>query len=346
MNHEIRFSNKITKVSFWLAICVVFIHANNTTTYQFDLSKSFDKYVYLFENWGQGWQQCAVPMFFIISGFLFFKNYSSDKLLSKWKSRCKTLLIPYLIWTQIPWFLLSAIKLTTVGNAINLNASFTLESWLDFVIYCNGTVLWYVRATMLYVLLAPLIYAMMSHKKIGLAMIFSIIGLNIALIMFRINIQEELYWFPPFLLGSWLGIWKQDWFKKRVEKNKRLVALLIFIILLIIALDYKHTLHTPLTQYLYKLALPLPLWFALDIFDFEKKPNWVEKLSFPLYCTHAILLESIEKIIFILGGNLITIAIGVYILIPIVVVGILIIFFYYFNKLFPKIYRVTFGCRG
>ena len=46
----------------------------------------------------------AVPVFFIISGYLFFQNiteFKKDIYSSKVKSRIRTLLIPYLLWNLI-----------------------------------------------------------------------------------------------------------------------------------------------------------------------------------------------------------------------------------------------------
>lgn len=43
----------------------------------------------------------AVPLFFIISGALFYRNYDNSKYLSKVKRRATSLIIPYLIWNTL-----------------------------------------------------------------------------------------------------------------------------------------------------------------------------------------------------------------------------------------------------
>ena len=48
--------------------------------------------------------QFAVPMFFMMSGITFFKDYSDKKYLAKIKARLFTLVIPYLLWNTI-WML-------------------------------------------------------------------------------------------------------------------------------------------------------------------------------------------------------------------------------------------------
>lgn len=346
MNQEKRFSNKIIKVSFWLSICVVYIHANNTTTYQFNLNNFFQKFIYIFENWSQGWQQCAVPLFMMISGFLFFRNYNNGKYLSKLKSRVKSLLIPYLIWTNIPWFTLSIVKLFPFASEISTNAKFTLESWINFTIYAYGTVLWYVKVLIIYVLIAPLIYKLLKNKKLSLYFICIIFACNAFLLSVGKSIPDFIYQCVPYLIGAWLSIWKSNLFTDRKSKKICLIGLGIFLLQIFIAIDSEHVLIHPTTQYIYKMSLPLPLWIALDIFSFSKPACKIEKLSFPIYCTHSIILETLEKIIYILGGNNIVIAGISYIFMPIFVVTILVFIFLLFDRYFSNIYKFVFGNRG
>lgn len=94
----------ITRLRFPLALGVVFIHSMGRAsdwTHASELSAlSFLKW--LLSSFLPG---AAVPLFFIIAGFLFFKNFpeqwSWGKYKDKLQSRIKTLLIPYLVWNII-----------------------------------------------------------------------------------------------------------------------------------------------------------------------------------------------------------------------------------------------------
>ena len=346
MSQEKRFSNKITRVSFWLAICVVYIHANNTTTYQFDFNNSFQKLVFIIENWFQGSQQCVVPVFMMISGFLFFRNYNSEKYLIKLKTRTKSLLVPYLIWTNVPWICLVIVKQFPLASTISTDASFTIQSWIDFTIFTHGTVLWYVRVLIVYALLTPIIYVFLKRKKTSICIIGLLFLQNIVLLTLHINIVESIYNCVPYLIGAWLSIWKPGLIINRANKKLKLTGVIVFVILFCLAIDYKHVLYYPTTQYIYKTLLPLPLWFALDFFPFEKSVCKVERLSFPIYCTHAIILETFEKLLYVLGGNNIYIASFSYLFMPICVVTVLICMFFLFEKYFPCTYKFVFGNRG
>ena len=63
----------------------------------------------------------------------------------------------------------------------------------------------------------------------------------------NIKIIEELYWIPPYILGAWFAIWKPDFFVNRVNNTNRDIAGLIFVVLLIIAINRKDTLFTSVT---------------------------------------------------------------------------------------------------
>ena len=53
----------------------------------------------------------SVPVYFFISGYLFFLggNFSFDKYFKKIKSRIKSLLFPYMIWNTIAVIMLVAV---------------------------------------------------------------------------------------------------------------------------------------------------------------------------------------------------------------------------------------------
>lgn len=105
----------------------------------------------------------AVPLFFAISGYLFFVcGFSKDVFIAKLKRRVKSLLIPYLLWNIIALVLLAVPHVKsyefTFGNVLislwDCNYSFVhaaSHSPIDFP-------LWYVRDLMVCNLAAPVVY--------------------------------------------------------------------------------------------------------------------------------------------------------------------------------------------
>jgi surface polysaccharide O-acyltransferase-like enzyme len=89
-------SNKIKVLSFFLILMVLYIHAgfNNSEIGKFSYLNFVQELI------SNKIFRLAVPLFFMLSGYLFFVNIIGNhklKILNKLKSRIKTLFIPYII---------------------------------------------------------------------------------------------------------------------------------------------------------------------------------------------------------------------------------------------------------
>ena len=85
------------------AICtifVVYIHSDNTTQYKL-YGKIGEITKFIEEIIAPSIIDAAVPIFFLVSGLLFFRDYHWNKVLSKYKSRIKSIAIPYFAWNSI-----------------------------------------------------------------------------------------------------------------------------------------------------------------------------------------------------------------------------------------------------
>lgn len=88
---------KITNLNFYLAVMVVMLHC----AYK-DFDYSNHKFLEICTNAICIIAAMAVPSFFFLSGFLFYKsvNKISDTIV-KIRKRIKTLIIPYVLWNSI-----------------------------------------------------------------------------------------------------------------------------------------------------------------------------------------------------------------------------------------------------
>lgn len=114
----------------------------------------------------------SVPVFFIISGYLFFKGVESfGKTLyeKKLRSRVRTLLIPYVLWTLICLLYLMAKQLPEIMQTHSLVPVQDLLTWRIFWMYKDGLPLhfplWYVRDLMLMCLFSPVVWFLISRLR-------------------------------------------------------------------------------------------------------------------------------------------------------------------------------------
>ena len=108
MTNEELLNKTISFLRFPLTVGVVFIHFNlaehgftiHGVTYGLDHPAWYD---FLINFFSEVLPQIGVPLFFIISGFLFFYrvDFDSNVYQKKLRKRVRTLLIPYLLWNLI-----------------------------------------------------------------------------------------------------------------------------------------------------------------------------------------------------------------------------------------------------
>jgi surface polysaccharide O-acyltransferase-like enzyme len=122
--------------------------------------------------------RCAVPLFYVISGYLFFLNISCSNglrsVIVKMKKRVHTLLVPYLIAALFfPIFFLVLDYIPGVDRFMNGNlSSLFAKPWYKiayevFFMTDNGlpvaSPLWFLRDLLLIVAVAPLIYYLYKY---------------------------------------------------------------------------------------------------------------------------------------------------------------------------------------
>ena len=93
MNEE-QFRSRIYWVTFLFSMLVVWVHSYNGELFlgltgQAAVVDRIERAV------GEQLGQMAVPGFFMVSAYLFYRRFTWEKLLYKWKSRVHSVLIPY-----------------------------------------------------------------------------------------------------------------------------------------------------------------------------------------------------------------------------------------------------------
>jgi surface polysaccharide O-acyltransferase-like enzyme len=212
-------SSRIEILRFPLIVGVVFIHNYFTTvslangSFGVAQNSAWVDFVRFFIS--QGIARVAVPLFFLISGYLFFLGgWSQDKYIGKLEKRVHTLLIPYVFWNlaallyhlggeEIP-----QAKAYVTGLYMQDLHSFSLfhniNAWFGITAgYPVSMHFWFIRDLMALILLAPVIHFLLARKS---ALPFLIILFGIWLFLpgneFWQNTTDALFY---FCLGSYLS---------------------------------------------------------------------------------------------------------------------------------------------
>ena len=121
----------------------------------------------------------AIPMFFILSGFLFFRNYENTVkcYLGKLKSRAYSLLVPYVVWAALSGLLIVGISQIQVLKNLDVVQEYSshLPNFFYYFIDPPAQPLWFLRQLMLYAILSPIIYFLVKNLKGIILVIFCIL---------------------------------------------------------------------------------------------------------------------------------------------------------------------------
>lgn len=253
----------------------------------------------------------TVPIFFIISGYFFFKEDRFDKeiYLNKIKKRIKSLAIPYFLWNLIAFI----IKLILSISSKNVEIHFSIPRLINTFFYCdnfngvfvllsgshNGThpidaPLWYIRDLMLMAIVSPLLYYLL--KKVGLWFLV-ILGLLWYSTKTGI-ISIDGYWFVTALFffswGGYLGINKLN----MIDEMRRFrYAPLLWALLIVIDAIYNN-------PYVFLAGILVGVFSIVQIASWllesgkVKVNKFLVDCSFFVYALHSLILKRIATLVF------------------------------------------------
>lgn len=351
-SHMQVFWNKKITVSYILAVMVCIIH---TYAYKYYnptgdslIVKIDDAFRFAQDNL---LARVAVPLFLLISGYLFFVNFSMNKYKGKLKSRVKTLLIPYLIWNTMGMLFQIATSYTFIAQFFVGRKPFSLSlgNILYSIFLWRGYVpCWFLFALMVFAVISPLIYYLLKNKYIGIACIIALL----VLYHFHIELPAELFMDSDcifyYLFGAYLGIHFKDCLTRKSSLRMRVIYTVILCATLVIRGLYKSEFLTFSRSFdvLVLAVMAYTFWFVCDWFVKGKTPRPFLKRSFMVYLTHLNIIAVISKLLYI------TLPKNPVLFIPNVIVSITLtlilinLFCIVLHRISPRLYGIVSGERG
>lgn len=296
----------------------------------------------------------AVPLFYFISGVLFFKSVNRVKdCISGIRKRILSLLVPYMIWNVIfvGWYLVMSI-IPGISGFINSDmlSHFSINTpivSLDYLLLePAGFHLWFLRDLILYVFLSPLIYvACKRFPLVAYLLIFVLFG--------GINRCGLPYFSAGAIVAMHygLGIFDKGIFKSRTLK---FIFCMLFGAKCIMTMipSCGVILYNPYFQQIANMAGLISVWWIYDVMfrafsadTLEKTLLYTSKYSFFIYLFHEPALNIIKKMgLFILGVNDMTLVV-LYLISPILMTAIAIGVAIIIKNIVPKLYSIAVGGR-
>ncbi len=361
-NNSALFSATVTVTSFILTVLVIWIHAVDPALGGGISPDGPGGMLAAVQGFlGTGLGQIAVPGFFCMSGYLFFRNCGTDSLpgrefyLGKWKKRVRTLVIPYLLWNLIYYCIYLA-----AGRA-QLNLPVVLEAVLN---YKFNPVFWYLRELILLTVLTPLIFLLLKEKRFYiwvLAAVFLAAVYYAKLPFHLVNEDAAFYYMTGAALALHAGKWEGD-----PRRLKRLLATCLGLFLICESI-YRDANPTMIMYGIIggRISGPLALYAAVGLRLSSGKsmlmkksgasaegegpeiPNYM-RFNFFIYAVHYLEIRFFQTVVSLLFGGSVPEAAGLvlYLLMPALCIGAAVPVGTFLKQKLPRLWSVLTGGRN
>ena len=307
MNEE-QFRSRIYWVTFLFSMLVVWVHSYNGELFlgltgQAAMVDRIERAV------GEQLGQMAVPGFFMVSAYLFYRRFTWEKLLYKWKSRVHSVLIPYFLWNFLYYMAyVLATRIPAVTRLIGKTAvPFDGGQLVRAVaFYGYNPVFWYLFQLILLIALAPLVWLLMRSNATA-ALTFG----ALALVIWK-------GWYFPFLnadalfyysAGAWAALHRER--EGRFAESGRIgdwaaaAGVLAFLgtAAVLFGRPGMALWQNPLQTVLIRFVMAAAAWMAVSLAPLPPAFAWM-KQNFFLYAVHFALVRLVNKAgALALGGN-------------------------------------------
>lgn len=251
----------------------------------------------------------GVPMFFLISGLLFFCNMDSSFGVmqmtrniytggGKIKSRINSIFVPYMLWNLLSYLVKSLIYRTSDFSFVMLFSHVVYFDWnwepdRFFMYPCDGP-LWFMRNLFIICLLSPLVYAFIKYVN-------RYLGVPILVLVYvcqpnNLNDMGLVSTFCFFTLGSYVGLYRTCLLKQILSKGKLLTIVYAIGIVVDLYLMKTNEWHTLIFRIMIIVGIPVLAYLSYGLPSHYKNMDF-PSLSMFIYCAHGIVLIPVVSII-------------------------------------------------
>lgn len=300
---ESLFWKKKDIISYMLCVLVFFIHISTLELYPQSGTAIADVNGFLKVFLKTGITRYAVPMFLILSGIAFFKNYSNKKYPQKLKARLHSLVVPYLLWNTV-WILFGIICSYTFISSFMIGREKVVLSFQNILsgifLYKYNLPFWFIFDLIIFAVLAPVINWLISNKYIGVAVIVAVI----VLMNFDLGYPAYAFFNPDvilyYLIGAYIGKHCFNICAKKSSLTLQVVSIVYFVIYLcfqqfVLIKEYD---LPAVAEAVSVILCAFAVWCIFDLFIDKIKNRKIYKSSFAVYAMHINVSAVVTKLLY------------------------------------------------
>lgn len=291
------FRNKIVMLSFTCALLVVLIHAYYTYSFFVETVPGIEESVPVLiqkipHDIGHMY---AVQIFFVISGFLLFRNLNGSTIKRKLHSRVRTVLVPYLMWNvlyTIAYYLLGNV-LGLMGTIVDTTVWGLFES-----IFLYGTLktFWYMFYLIICIAVSPAVLWFFGNKVRTIILWVAAISISFLKLPVGETTETAIAWYIFFLFGATAAYYFEDLVLKNITQKwgGRRKALFLTVSVLMCGVLPRLTNQSELST----IMCIILIWYCIDLIHPERDMRYkFMKKSFIIYAMHPLVCSTVQGVV-------------------------------------------------
>ena len=293
------FWRKKTIMYYVMAVLVFLLHCSALSNYaaQSDTVAAVDEFI-TFRIC-----QVAVPMFFTLSGMLFFRNYSPEDYFKKLKKRFHSLVIPYLSWNVIT-VIFAAVTTAFLSQYFAGRKPFewSLSSvFLGVFHHKYNLPFWFIFSLIYFVICTPVVDLLTRDKYASPFLIAGMLLLNVPEILVPRPVFSTPNTLIYYLIGAYIGRHWIEVFAKKVSKKISLLGLAL--IAAAIASECalaagKYGAYEEIMRVVNRVVYVLGVWWFADLFVERIRVRPFMYHSFMIFAMHVDVGAVVAKLIY------------------------------------------------
>ena len=299
---EKKFHNKVCFAAFLFSLMVVMIHSYNADMFLTPPAKDiFAAAVWRLQHiLADVLGPVAVPGFFMLSAYQFYRKCMFRDIGPKMERRIRTVLLPYLLWNFLYYLGYAAAGRIPFLSWISDKTAveFSIPAMADAVLHftCNP-VFWYMYQLIFLIALSPLLYPLLKNRASGILVIAAELYCIGNLIQIPIINMDALFYYSAAAYGA---LHAEDFLEERRMQGKkgaavRAAAAVLGTLLAVYFYQGITVRHSVFETVLYRFTVPVTLWTAVPGMRLPDAREWM-KYGFFLYTIHFILARGINKL--------------------------------------------------
>ncbi len=292
------FTKKKTIVQYVLCVLVMWVHIASLARYT-----DWPDWLWTFRDVIKCMTSVSVSLFMIISGTLFFRDYTNQLYFRKLKSRIFSLLIPMLCWNVINMVYYEGLVHLGLDS---VSRPELIHSWKDLllgIIWYNqyNEPMWFLSALFFSCLLAPVINFLIKNRIFGIITIFILTVLcSTDIFMIFPVFAYNRVWIIWYFVGAYIGKHGWDWFRIKNKRTTCYFSLALMTAMFLWRLLDVSSVFGEIIRYyvdvINLLTLSLFTWISFDLIIDRLKEHRFYKHSFWVFALHVNVNFAISKL--------------------------------------------------